>query len=137
MERKRIILTYGLEEGLLQKKNDCAVAAQAQEHTNRQANMKLQGEIDSGHIAQKGKIESDQITQRGKVEGDLAAQKHGYNVELQGNELTAKAKENDRDRQSTKELTTLKLQSGAAEGAKERKAAMERVQAPLLHIRHE
>lgn len=120
MELKRIKLTYGLEEGLLQKKNDFA-----------QANMKLQGAIDSGHITQKGKIESDQITQRGKVEGDLAAQKHSYNVELQGNEITARAQQNDLDRQSNKELTTLKLQFDAAEGARERKAAMERVQAHL------
>ena len=109
MERERLKLTYGLEHGILQKKNDLA-----------QGNMKLQGEIDSGHI-----------TKRGEIEGNLAAQKHGSNVELQGNEITAKAKENDLDRQSTKELTTLKLQFEAVEGAKERKAAMERLQAHM------
>jgi hypothetical protein len=72
-----------------------------------------------------------QITQKGEVEGNLAAQKHGHEVELQGNEITARATENALDRQRTEKLTTLKLQVGAAEGAKERRAAMERLQAHM------
>ncbi len=131
MELKRLDITYGQNRGLLHERANIDATARAEEQANRQANMTLQGDIDSGHITQKAKIESDQITQRGKVEGDLTTQKHDYNVELQGNELTAKAQENELDRKSTKDLTTLKLNYSAAEGAKERKAAMERVQAHL------
>lgn len=112
-ELRRIKFTYGLEEGLLQKKNDYAVAAQAQEQKDRQANIQLQGEIESGHI-----------TKRGDEERRSYGVKHAGDLEFQGRQITATAAEGSANRASQEKMHSQDLGFKSSEGAKERQAKL-------------
>ncbi len=114
MELKRLKLTYELEGGLLQKKNDYAVAAQAQEQENRQANIKLQGDIETGHITKRGEVESGLIGRRGDEERKTYGVKHAGDLELQGNQIAATAAEGVANRASNERMQSQDLKSKLA-----------------------